>query len=283
MTTAALAHNASTKIALIDLLYRLGDDSLIIGHRNSEWTGIGPILEEDIAFSSMAQDKIGHALAFYTLLHELGEPDPDTIAYGRGPERFRCCSLVTLDIFGDGKSAPPAALSNNPVRDRVVAQGDWAISLVRQFFFSEADAVRMAALEQSAYEPLAHLARKLRGEIKYHTLHARTLLPRLGRATAESRDRLQSAAAALYPHALGMFEPTRHDATLADAGIAPAEPELCDRWQREIAPIMDGSGLVFPPRSSPVYGGRTGKHLPELTEVLDALQKVYRLDPTAIW
>lgn len=283
MTTSSLTLNPPTKAALIDLLYRLGDDSLIIGHRNSEWTGIGPILEEDIAFSSMAQDKIGHALAFYTLLHELGEPDPDTIAYARGPERFRCCSLVTLDVFGDGKAAPPPALSNNPVRDRVVAQGDWAISLVRQFYFSEADAVRMAALEQSAYAPLAHLARKLRGEIKYHTLHARTLLPRLGRATAESRGRLQTAVNALFPHALGMFEPTRHDAALAAAGIAPAEPELCERWQCEIAPIMDRSGLVIPARSSPVYGGRTGTHLPELAEVLDALQKVYRLDPAATW
>ncbi len=69
--------------ALKDLLYRLADDQLILGHRNSEWNGLGPILEEDIAFSSMAQDKLGHSLQLYTLLHQLGEAEPDTVAFTR--------------------------------------------------------------------------------------------------------------------------------------------------------------------------------------------------------
>lgn len=288
MTTTATVKSpievdAALRPALIDLLYRLGDDSLIIGHRNSEWTGIGPILEEDIAFSSMAQDKMGHALAFYTLLHELGEPDPDRIAYTRTPQQYRCCSLVTLDIYPKGQAAATNPLSNNPVRDRVVSQGDWAISFVRQFFFSEADAVRMASLEHSTYEPLAHLARKLRGEIKYHTLHGRTLLPRLGRATPESHDRLQAAVDTLYAHALGMFEPTSYDAPLSRQGITATEAELCDQWRHEVTPIMEQAGLIVPTATAPVYGGRSGKHTPELSELLDAMQKVYRLDPGATW
>ena len=69
--------------ALKEFLYKLADDQLILGHRNSEWTGFGPLLEEDIAFSSMAQDKIGHSHALYQLLHQLGEPEPDTIAFMR--------------------------------------------------------------------------------------------------------------------------------------------------------------------------------------------------------
>ena len=85
-----------TRDGVVDLLYRMGDDELVIGHRNSEWTGLAPILEEDIAFSSMAQDEMGHAQAYYQMLHELGESDPDTLAFARNARQFRCASLVSL-------------------------------------------------------------------------------------------------------------------------------------------------------------------------------------------
>ncbi|MDZ7646123.1 MAG: Phenylacetic acid catabolic protein [Cytophagales bacterium] len=78
---------------LKELLYKLADDQLILGHRNSEWTGMGPLLEEDIAFSSMAQDKVGQSLALYTLLHELGERDPDTVAFTRNANQFHNLSI----------------------------------------------------------------------------------------------------------------------------------------------------------------------------------------------
>src|SRR5262245_49149105 len=158
MTTYQTATNLPDELrsAVIELLYRLADDSLIFGHRSSEWTGLGPILEEDIAFASMAQDKIGHALAYYNLMHDLGEADPDTLAYARPAEAFRCCSLVSLSVAHTDSTTPD--LSNNPERDRLLSGGDWARSLVAQFLCSEADAVRLAALATSAYEPLAALA-----------------------------------------------------------------------------------------------------------------------------
>lgn len=280
-TTAPTKLDSATKAAVIDLLYRLGDDSLIIGHRNSEWTGIGPILEEDIAFSSMAQDKMGHALAYYRLLHELGEPDPEHIAYERSPDEYRCCSLVALEFLAS--ESTPADLCNNPVRDELVSHGDWSGSLVRQFLFSEADAIRMAALEESTFAPLAQLARKLRGELKYHTLHGRLLLERLGWATAESRKRLQASLNLLWPHALGIFERTQFDNHLADANICPAEGELCEQWLSEVDPIIKKSGLLIPSKAEPVFGGRAGKHGPELTAVLEAMQRVYKLSPGATW
>lgn len=275
--------NERTKEALIDLLYRLGDDSLVIGHRNSEWTGLGPILEEDIAFSSMAQDKMGHALAFYNLLHALGEPDPDQIAYARGAAQYRCCSLVALDCISleGGEKTPD--LKNNPERDRLLSRGDWAQSLARQFLFSEADAVRMSALEGSAYEPLAQLARKLRGELKYHTMHGRLLMERLGRATEESRGRLQSAVEFMWPHALGMFEPTEGDGALAEAGICPTESALRERWGGVVDETMAKAGLTIPSGAKPYYGGRKGRHPPQLAALLDSMQQVNRLDPAAAW
>jgi len=279
--TAPSKLDAATKPAVIDLLYRLADDGLIIGHRNSEWTGIGPILEEDIAFSSMAQDKMGHALAFYRMLHELGEPDPERITFERGPEAFRCCSLVAMEFLSG--SSGQGDLCNNPVRDELLYRGDWCGSLVRQFLFAEADAVRMAALENSAYEPLAHLARKLRGEIKYHTLHGRLLMEKLGEATPESGERLQSTLTLLWPHALGIFEPTRFESALAEAKICPPESELCDQWRSEVTPIIAKSGLKIPARAMPHYGGRAGKHGPELAALLEAMQRVYMLSPGATW
>src|SRR2546422_1011522 len=87
------------KEAIKDLLFRMADDALVLGHRNSEWTGLGPILEEDIAFSSMAQDKIGHAQALYIILNEeFGEPIPDKLVYERNEKDFKCCHFVEMPI-----------------------------------------------------------------------------------------------------------------------------------------------------------------------------------------
>jgi len=158
------------KEAIKDLLLKMADDALIMGHRNSEWTGLGPILEEDIAFSSMAQDKIGHAQALYSILHEeLGEVDPDTLVYTRDEKNFRCCHFVEIP------------------------NGEYDFSLVRHFFFDHAELCRYKMLEQSSHERLAALAKKIHGELKYHVLHADTWIRKLGKANEESRARMMSS------------------------------------------------------------------------------------------
>src|SRR5436309_10615767 len=90
--------NGTYASALSELLYKVADDELIIGHRNSEWTGLGPFLEEDIAFSSIAQDKLGQSQGFYKMLHELGEPEPDYLAFSRKADDFKCCQYVEYPI-----------------------------------------------------------------------------------------------------------------------------------------------------------------------------------------
>ena len=272
--------DAALKPAVVDLLYRLADDALMIGHRNSEWTGIGPILEEDIAFSSMAQDKLGHALAFYNMLHELGEPDPDTLAYMREAEDFRCCALVTLSPAADIDTPD---LRNNPTRNRLLTSGDWAVSFVRQYLYVRADVLRMAALESSAYEPIAAVARKVRGELKYHDMYVGSKLPRLARGNAESRDRMQAALSQLYPYALGMFEPSDYEVPLEKAGVAPRESSLCEDWTAGVAEDIADAGLSLPDNIEPVTGGRHGRHGPALRDLLADLQKVHRLAPGAVW
>ena len=251
--------NAVVKQAVVSLLYRLADDELIIGHRNSEWTGHGPILEADIAFSSMAQDEMGHAQAYYQLLHQLGEPDPDTLAFGRKPREFRCASLVCLP------------------------KGDWGFSVLRQFLYDASETVRLTALGDSSLVPLAQLAEKLHGEEKYHLMHGRSWVLRLGHATDDSHQKMQSALDYAYPHALGLFEPTECDEPLAQAGISPREEELKRQWESAVAPVLADAGLTVPEGAKPLYGGRVGRHPDALKELLDGMQLVYNIDPTAKW
>lgn len=248
--------------AIKDLLYRMADDDLVIGHRMSEWTGIGPILEEDIAFSSMAQDEIGHAQAYYTMMHEfMGEAHPDQVAFNRKAGEFKSCTLVEMPI------------------------GDYAYSLVRHALYDIAEGIRLEALTQSSFRPLAELAKKLSREEKYHLLHAQTWIRQLGPATEESNHRLQTALNEAYPMALAIFEPTEYTQALADQGILPTEAELEARWVDEVANLMIKSGLTVSVVSDKTkhYGGRKGVHTEYLSKMLDEMSEVFVIDPTAVW
>lgn len=251
--------------AINDLITRLADDALIIAHRNSEWTGLGPMLEEDIAFSSIAQDKLGHAQALYNILHtNFGQPDPDTVAFTRNEAQFRCCHLVELPI------------------------GDYAFSLIRHFLHDAAEWVRYEALEQSTVVPLAQLARKIKGEIKYHLFHAKTWVVQLGaQGNEESHARMQSALNEAFPLALGMFEPSEFDGELAAAGIYPGEGQVQQRWLELIAPVLEQATLRMPLVEggdlAASYGGRKGYHTMHLQPMLNEMAEVYRIDPAAEW
>ena len=246
--------------ALKELLYKIADDQLIIGHRNSEWTGMGPLLEEDIAFSSMAQDKIGQSLALYTILHDLGEPAPDTVAFTRAASSFRNCIFVELP------------------------NGEYDFSLVRHFLYDTALAIRFDMLIDSSCEPLAQLSKKIRGELKYHTMHANTWIRQLGSATTESVSHLQSSLDTSLPYALGMFETSLYEDALKDEGLFAGEQALQARWQERITDILAQTQLVI--RSwdvQPVTGERAGKHSEHLQPLLTEMSEVFRIDPTAEW
>ncbi|GAB2450691.1 phenylacetate-CoA oxygenase subunit PaaI [Hymenobacter qilianensis] len=247
--------------ALKDLLYRLADDQLILGHRNSEWNGLGPILEEDIAFSSMAQDKLGHSLQLYTLLHQLGEAEPDTVAFTRNAPQFHCAQLVELPI------------------------GEYDFSLIRHFLYDHAEILRFEALSHSSYEPLAQVARKLKGELKYHTLHANTWIKQLGSSTEEAIERLQNSLNYTLPFALGLFEKTAAEDQIISEGIFVGEDEIKARWQENITKILSQTALDIPDLAAltPVFGGRIGEHTEYLQPLLDEMAEVFRVDPTAEW
>lgn len=247
--------------ALKELLYKMADDQLVLGHRNSEWTGMGPLLEEDIAFSSMAQDKIGHSLALYTLLHQLGESDPDTVGFTRNATQFHNCILVELP------------------------NDEYDFSLIRHFLYDTAEAIRFESLTNSSYVPLAQLATKIRGELRYHTMHANIWIKQLGSATPESIDRLQKSLNYALPFALGIFEESNFENELIENGIFEGEVKIKERWTQQIKKILAQTSLELPDVDilHPVLGGRTGKHSEHLQPLLDEMSEVFKIDPTAEW
>lgn len=253
--------NEQQTAALKELLYKMADDMLIMGHRNSEWTGLGPILEEDISFSSMAQDKIGQAQALYAILHDLGEAEPDTVAFTRNADQFHNCRLAELP------------------------NGDYDFSLVRHFLYDHADQLRFEMLANSSFEPLAKVARKIKGELKYHVYHADTWLVKLGAATEESHARMQSALNEAWNDALGIFEEGPYESQLKDAGIFEGEAALKARWMESIAPYLEKATLKLPAESSwsPELGGRKGQHTEHLQALVDEMSEVFRIDPAAEW
>ncbi|WP_376792409.1 1,2-phenylacetyl-CoA epoxidase subunit PaaC [Thermoflexus sp.] len=244
--------------ALGSLLLAMADDEVLLGHRDAEWVGHAPILEADIAMASIAQDEIGHAILWYSLLHELGWPDPDRMAYFRDPPEFRNATLVELP------------------------RGDWAFTVVRQFLFDYAEKVRLEALMASAYRPLAEAAAKVRREETYHLMHSRAWVVRLGDATEESHRRMQAALDLAWPHALGLFEPAPGEDLRVAEGIQPPEAELRARWEAEVRPILEAASLVVP-EAEPIDGGRKGQHTAHLAALLADFQMVARSGVGETW
>jgi ring-1,2-phenylacetyl-CoA epoxidase subunit PaaC len=191
------------------LLLSLADDELILGWRNSEWTGIAPFLEEDVAFSSIAQNEIGHARALYELAaRELGT-DADAIAFDRPLEEYRSAPLVELRRL------------------------EWARTIARHWLYETADAIRLDALKESDDEELAGIAAKIDREEVYHRIHAEMWIDRL-LGTDEGRGRLDEALDELWPYALGVL-----DDALRPELVRRVEAKL-GRAMREVAPIARG-------------------------------------------
>lgn len=247
--------------ALKELLYKMADDQLILGHRNSEWTGFGPLLEEDIAFSSMAQDKIGQSWQLFKILHELGEAEPDIVAFTRNANQFHNCQLVELP------------------------NGEYDFSLIRHFLFDTAELVRFEALANSSHVPLANLSKKIKGEIKYHNMHAKIWVKQLGSATEESISRLQGSLNEALPYALGIFELSEFEDELIQEGLFVGETAILQEWKTRIEEIIAQTSLTLPAWNSidPILGGRKGEHTSNLQPLLDEMSEVFKTDPTAEW
>jgi len=253
MSTATLP-----TVALVELLRSMADDEFVIGFSDSEWTGIAPLLEEDVAISSLAQDEIGHAAALYGLLGELTGEDPDAIAYDREPAAYRHCRLLDH------------------------GRGDWAMTIARRFLYDTADGVRLEALVGGSWAPLAELVGKLVREERYHRMHASVWLDRLARGGDESRSRLLTALSELGPDAATVFAPFA-EAALIEAGIlAVPMAELETRWRASIAPTFATLGLPTPPPARNPDRGRLD-HGEAFTWLRREFNTVRAAEPGATW
>jgi len=203
-----------------DLLIAIADDELFLGWRDSEWTGIAPFLEEDVAFSSIAQNEIGHARALYELAAaELGTT-ADELAFDRKPEEYRCAPLVQLRKL------------------------EWARTIARRWLYETADEIRIDALKASDDPEIAGIAAKMDREEAYHRMHAEMWIDRL-LAADEGHEKLEEAIDELWPYALGVLDDElrpelrrrvekRIGRTLPEAEPVPRsvhEAELAELWE----------------------------------------------------
>jgi ring-1,2-phenylacetyl-CoA epoxidase subunit PaaC len=262
--------NSELRTALAALLLTLADDEFVLGYWDSEWTGIAPMLEEDVAFSSLAQDEIGHARVWYEMLAELTGDRANRIAYGRQPEEYRHARLLDH------------------------ARTDWAFSIARRFLYDTADAARLAALAQSSYAPLAGIVGKIRREETYHRMHMEAWVKRLAGAGGEAHQRLSAALERLWPDALTLFTPLDGEEELLNAGILP-QPLMAieQQWLGAVAPLMQSLDLPFPfreaggSRYAPTFpiimdGGRTA-HGEDFRWLWNEFTMVYRDEPDGDW
>jgi ring-1,2-phenylacetyl-CoA epoxidase subunit PaaC len=184
--------NAQALSPRLETLLALADDELIIGWRDSEWTGIAPTLEEDVAFSSIAQNEIGHARALYELAAIELETDADALAFDRQPDEYRCAPLVELRLLDD-----------------------WAMTSARRYLYELADEIRLRELIASDDAELSGLAAKIDREEVYHRMHAELWAARL-----RDEPRFTAAVEELWPFALGMLDPVLRPELARRAGLA---------------------------------------------------------------
>jgi ring-1,2-phenylacetyl-CoA epoxidase subunit PaaC len=251
-----------TEQALYTYILALADDELILGHRDSEWCGNAPILEEDIAFANIALDEIGHANTWYLLLSDLAGEDPlrypDRLAFFRPAEEYLNIQLVELP------------------------KGDWAFSMLRQYLCDAAEKTRLEFLQASAYPPLAEAAAKIRKEEIYHYRHTRAWMQRLGLGTKDSQQRLQNALEALWPYTGQIFAPAPDENLLVQASMVPGPENLRDQWTRIVKPFLQECSLTIPDEGQPDAIQR-GQHSHHMQILLEEMQSVAHMEAPGDW
>jgi ring-1,2-phenylacetyl-CoA epoxidase subunit PaaC len=281
------------------LLLALADDELILGHRHAEWTGWAPHIEEDLAFSSIAQDEMAHARLLYGLAKPLAGKDEDELAFGRQPQEYR-----------------NAVLCERP-------NGDWGYSVARHYLYDTADEVRLGALAGSTWDELAELVKLMQLEEKYHLDHARTWFARLAGGPVTARQRFADGLSAAMGEAVALFEPLPEEGALvADGVVSGSNEELLTEWLGrlgvELEPVSldfvlerhgrmgemvpTGSGEIREegePFTAPGVvrrdgrwvheggfagaGGRQGRHSDDFLPLWEEMTGLYRTHPGAKW
>ena len=246
---------------MFEYCLRLGDTSLILGHRLSEWCGHGPILEEDIALGNMALDLIGQARIIYTYAGELEGKgrDEDALAYHRDEREFRNLLIVEQP------------------------NGDYGQTLMRQFLYSAYVFFFYSELKQSKDKTLSAFAEKSLKEVAYHQLHSAGMVIRLGDGTEESHQRMKNAVDELWMFTGDMFEMDAVDEELIKAGIAVDLKKIFPLWENKVKEVFKEATLEVPKDVFMQHGSRKGIHTEHLGYILAEMQVLPRMYPDAKW
>jgi ring-1,2-phenylacetyl-CoA epoxidase subunit PaaC len=242
-------------------LLHLADNSLILSQRNSAWCGHGPVLEQDIAITNISLDLLGQSRSFYQYAAALIGDDTteDSLAYLRPEREFLNCLLVEQP------------------------NGDWAQTVLRQFFFSNYQFLLYSQLEHSTDEQLAAIAAKSLKEVTYHMRWSSEWVIRLGDGTEESHARLQTALKELWNFTGELFKPADYEISIAADGRGVGLTKYYDRWLLKTEEIFDEARLTVPAVGWMQSGGKEGKHSEYLGFLLAELQYLQRTYPGATW
>jgi len=239
------------------LLLHLADNSLILAQRHAEWCGHGPVLEQDIALTNITLDLVGQARSLYQHAAEkIGNgATEDSLAYLRTENEYLNCLLVELP------------------------NGDWAQTVLRQFFFSAWQSAYYMQMEKSGDSQLAAIAEKSLKEIRYHLRWSSEWVIRLGDGTEESHTRMQNALEDLWPYSGELLEPAEYEkeADFLNPG------ELKQNWQTQVRTVLEEATLVYPGPAYMHQGGKTGQHTEHMGYLLAELQYLQRAYPNAQW
>lgn len=247
--------------ALFEYTIRLADDSLILGHRMSEWCGHGPILEEDIAMTNIALDLVGQAtnLLEYAGKVEGKGRDGDALAFLRFDREYKNLLLVEQP------------------------NGDFGMTMMRQFLFDAFRKPFYERLQHSADKQLAAIAEKSLKETKYHLKHSSEWVIRLGDGTDESHSRIQDSLNTLWRYTSELFYSDKVDVEMQKSGVAPNMSEVFDDWNETTHKVLEEATLTIPTNNWKQEGGRKGMHSEHMGHILCELQYMQRAYPNMEW
>jgi len=244
-----------------EYLLRLGDNTLILAQRLSEWCGKGPVFEEDMALTNTALDLLGQArlwLAYAGEVEGKGR-DEDALAYLRDAHQFRNLLLVEQP------------------------NGDYAMTMARQFYFDTWHYFLLQELMKSTDERIAAIAEQAVKEVTYHLRRSGDLVVRLGDGTEESHRRLQTAVNDLWMYTGEMFAPDAVDELLAAQGSVCDPVQLREPWLTHVAEVFRQATLTLPSGTWIQKGGKQGRHTEHLGYILTEMQFLQRAYPGAKW
>lgn len=247
--------------SLFEYVLRLGDDSLILGHRLSEWCGHGPILEEDIAMTNISLDLVGQATSLLGYAGELEGKgrDADALAFLRFDREYKNVLLVEQP------------------------NGDFGMTMLRQFFFDAYRKPLFEKLQHSTDQHLAAIAEKSLKETKYHLKHSSEWVIRLGDGTEESNARIQDSLNTLWRYTNELFFTDEVDVELVEKGIVPSLQEIQNEWNATVTAVLTEATLTIPTNNWKQEGGRKGLHSEHLGYILAELQYMQRAYPNMQW